>query len=64
MPDWILGPICAVLLVSFIFYAFRQGMKVKPDRNDSNVGATTNDIWLERDLASSDGGSDTGGHSD
>ena len=59
MPNWILAPVCVVLLVSFIFYAFRQGMKVKPDRNNSNFGPTTNDAGL----GSSGGGSDTDGHS-
>lgn len=59
MPDWILAPVCVVLLVGFIFYAFRQGFAVKPDRNNSNVGPTTNDTWL----GSSGGGSDSGGHS-
>ncbi len=46
MPDWILGPVCLVLLLGFIFYAFRQGMKVTPDRNKSNVGPSATDIWL------------------
>jgi len=59
MRDWILAPLCLVLLGGFIFYAFRQGMKVKPDRNNRNFGPTTNDSWG----GSSDGGSDSGGHS-
>ena len=39
----IIGILCGVLLVGFIAYAFRQGMKVTPDssgngtNNDSNV---------------------------
>jgi len=57
MPDWILGPVCVVLLVGFIFYAFRQGTKIAPDRT-SNGGRTENDY-----PSSSDGGSDAGGHS-
>jgi hypothetical protein len=46
MPDWILGPVCAILLVDFIFYAFRQGFSVKPDRSKSGFGPTTDDQWL------------------
>ena len=34
LPDWILAPICVVGLVSFIWFAFRQGFKVKPDKNN------------------------------
>ena len=59
MPDRILAPLCVFLLVGFIFYAFRQGMKVKPDRNNRDFGPTANDGWT----GSSDGGSDSGGHS-
>jgi hypothetical protein len=34
MPNWI-GPLLAlVTLVGFIGFAFRQGMKVKPDRDN------------------------------
>jgi hypothetical protein len=36
MPDWILAPICIIILVGFIGYALRQGTKVEPDRNNSN----------------------------
>jgi len=38
MPDWILAPICLVILVGFIAYALRQGTKVTPDRSNSNFG--------------------------
>jgi hypothetical protein len=38
MPDWILAPICLVILVGFIAYAFRQGTKVSPDRSNNNFG--------------------------
>jgi hypothetical protein len=38
MPDWILAPICLVALLGFIGFAFRQGTKVKPDRDNSNFG--------------------------
>ena len=58
MPDWILAPLCAVLLLGFIFYAFRQGMKVHPDRNNRNFGPTTNESYSgSPDGESGDGGS-------
>jgi hypothetical protein len=53
MPDWLLAPICLVVLFGFIGYAYYQGMKVSPDRNNSNFGPSQNDSWS--------GGSD--GHS-
>jgi hypothetical protein len=60
MPDWILAPICLVVLVGFIFYAFRQGTKVTPDRNNSDFGPSQS----SGGSGSSDGGSgDGGGHS-
>jgi uncharacterized membrane protein YqiK len=60
MPDWILAPICVVVLVGFIGYAFRQGTKVHPDRNNGNFGPTTNESYS----GSPDGESgDGGGHS-
>lgn len=60
MPDWILGPLCAILLLSFIFYALRQGTKVTPDHSNSNFGPT----FSGSDGNSGDGGSaDGGGHS-
>jgi hypothetical protein len=55
MPDWIMGPVCLIGLVGFIFYAFRQGFAVKPDRNNKNVGPTTNDTWLASGRGSEDG---------
>ena len=55
MPDWILGPLCAVLLVGFIFYAFRQGFAVKPDRSKSDFGPTTDDKWIGTGRGSEDG---------
>ena len=33
MPDWILAPICVIGLVGFIWFAFRQGFKVKSDED-------------------------------
>jgi hypothetical protein len=58
MTDWMLAPVCLALLLGFIFYAFRAGMKVKPDRNNSEVGPTTNESY-----SGTEGGSDSGGHS-
>jgi hypothetical protein len=55
MPDWILGPVCAVLVVGFIFYAFRQGFSVKPDRSKGGSGPTRDDIWLASGRGSEDG---------
>jgi hypothetical protein len=46
MPDWIAGPVCAVLAVGVIFHAFRQAFAVKPDQSNGGVGPTTNDQWL------------------
>jgi hypothetical protein len=43
MPDWILAPICLVALLGFIGYAYYQGMRVPPDRNNTNFGASQND---------------------
>jgi hypothetical protein len=55
MPQWFLGLICLVVLVGFIGFAFRQGMKVTPDPNNSNFGpgqTSGSGDWL-----------DPGGHS-
>jgi hypothetical protein len=57
MLDWILAPICLVILFGFIGYALRQGTKVTSDRNNSNFGPS---------FSGSDGDSgsgDVGGHS-
>jgi hypothetical protein len=36
MPNWI-GPLLALLaLVGFIYFAFRQGLKVTPDKDNTN----------------------------
>lgn len=32
MPDWLLALLCLIVLVGVIGFAFRQGLKVKPDR--------------------------------
>jgi len=55
MPDWILGAACGVLFVGFVFYAFRQGFAVKPDRSESSAGPTTDDKWLASGRWSEDG---------
>jgi hypothetical protein len=34
MPDWLVPLICFVALVGFIGFAFRQGTRVKPDRDN------------------------------
>jgi hypothetical protein len=58
VSDWILAPICVVVLVGFIGYALRQGTKVHPDRNNSNFGPTTNESYSGSPdgESSSDGG--------
>ena len=38
MLQWFVGLIFLVILVGFIGFAFRQGMKVTPDRNNANLG--------------------------
>jgi hypothetical protein len=38
VPNWLLAAICLVALIGFIGYAFYQGTKVRPDRNNSNFG--------------------------
>jgi hypothetical protein len=38
MPPLLLGLICLAVLAVFIGYAFHQGMKVPPDRNNTNTG--------------------------
>jgi hypothetical protein len=48
MPDWITGPVCAVLAVGVIFSAFRQAFAVKPDQGSGSVGPTTDDQGLVR----------------
>jgi hypothetical protein len=34
LPDWVGPPVCVIVLVGFIGFAFRQGMKVKPDKDN------------------------------
>jgi hypothetical protein len=46
MPDWLLAPICLVALFGFIGYAYYQGMRVSPDRDNTNVGAHHNSVGL------------------
>ena len=59
MPQWLLALISFIVLAGFIAFAFRQGMKVTPDRNNSNFGPTQNEGYS----GSSGGGADSGGHS-
>ena len=41
MPNWLLPLICFVGLAGFIGFAFRQGTKVKPDRDNRNNWQST-----------------------
>ena len=43
MPQWLLALICFAVLAGIIGFAFRQGLKVSPDRNNRNFGPTQND---------------------
>ena len=43
MPNWLVPLICLFALVGFIGFAFRQGTKVSPDRNNTNFGPSHND---------------------
>jgi cbb3-type cytochrome oxidase subunit 3 len=43
MPSWFVALICLIAIVGFIWFAFRQGMKVTPDRNNTNTGPSQND---------------------
>jgi hypothetical protein len=36
VPEWLTALVAFLGLVGFIGFAFRQGMKVKPDRNPDN----------------------------
>jgi hypothetical protein len=38
MPSWFVPLVCLVALVGFIWFAFRQGAKATPDRNNTNTG--------------------------
>jgi hypothetical protein len=39
MPNWV-GPLLAlIVLVGFVGFAFRQGTKVKPDKDNPHTGS-------------------------
>lgn len=38
MAHTLLGITCVLMLVAFIWFAFRQGLKVKPDGNNRDTG--------------------------
>jgi hypothetical protein len=69
MPSWFVPLICLVALVAFIWFAFRQGTTVTPDRNNTNTGPSQNDyppgtmidrasmpIYLDKQASSERGG--------
>ena len=56
MPDWLVAPICFVVLFGFVGFALRQGTKVKPDRNNRIFGPDGSS-----GSDSSNGGSGSGG---
>ncbi|SEM47313.1 hypothetical protein SAMN05443254_102202 [Bradyrhizobium sp. OK095] len=43
VAHWLAALICFAVLAAFIGYAFYQGMKVSPDRNNTNTGPSQND---------------------
>jgi hypothetical protein len=43
MPDWLVSLLALIALVGFIGFAFLQGAKVHPDRNNTNFGPSNND---------------------
>ena len=59
MPQWLLGLLGFAALAGFIGYALRQGTKVTPDRNNSNLGPSSNEGYS----GSSDGPLPGGDHS-
>jgi len=41
MPDWLLPLIAGSMLIGFIAFAFRQGTKVHPDRDNRDNWTTS-----------------------
>ena len=39
----IIGTLCGVLLIGFIWFAFRQGMKVTPDNSGNGTNSSNMD---------------------
>jgi hypothetical protein len=57
IAHWLVGVLIFVLLGAFIWFAFRQGMAVKPDRNKNP------DDWTRTARGGGDGGpSSDAGH--
>jgi hypothetical protein len=42
MPNWLIPLTCLIALIGFIGFAFRQGTKVSPDRNNTDLGPSQN----------------------
>jgi hypothetical protein len=61
MPSWFVPLICLIGLVGFIGFAFRQGTKVHPDRDNQNFGPSQNEYSGDPSGGGSHGGFD--GHS-
>jgi hypothetical protein len=55
MPSWLLPLLAFCALAGFIGFAFRQGTKVPPDRNNSNFGPSQNDGQVDGSHHGSDG---------
>jgi hypothetical protein len=43
MPTWLLPLLAFCGIAGFIGFAFHQGTKVSPDRNNTNLGPSQND---------------------
>ena len=43
MPSWLLPLLAFCAIAGFVGFAFRQGTKVPPDRNNTNTGPSQND---------------------
>jgi hypothetical protein len=55
MPNWLVPLVCLIALVGFIGFAFRQGTKVRPDRNNTNFGPSNNDGQVDGTHSGFDG---------
>jgi len=55
MPGWLLPLLGFCAIAGFIGFAFRQGTKVSPDRNNTNFGPSQNDGQVDGSHGDFDG---------
>jgi hypothetical protein len=55
MPGWLLPLLAFCAIAGFIGFAFRQGTKVSPDRNNTNFGPSQIDGQVDGSHGGSDG---------